>query len=88
MLGPTAMPRPEADEHRAEEQAVRGLAAAERVGEGLPGRDDHAGRGHRPGDADDETADQRGVPGEGEAVLEGAEERLLGAVAPRQPGGR
>ena len=64
----------EADEDRTEQQAVGGVAAAERVGERLTGRDDHARSGHGAGDADDQAAHQRGVAGEGEAVLQRAEE--------------
>ena len=77
---------PEADEDRAEQQAVGGLAAAEGVGEGLAGRDDHAGRGHGAGDADDQAADQRGVPGEGEAVL--AASRGRSPATPPAPAAR
>ena len=88
MLGPKRDARAEADEHGAEQQPVGGVTAAERVGERLPGRDDHAGRGHRAGDADDETAHQRGVAGEREAVLQRAEEGLLAGPPDRPPGGR
>ena len=69
MLGPNAMPGAEADEDRAEQQAVGRVAAAERVRERLPGRDDHAGGRHGAGDADDQAAHQRRVTGEREAVL-------------------
>jgi hypothetical protein len=68
----------EAHEHGAEEQTVGGVTAAERVGERLARRDDHARRGHRSGDTDHEAPHQRRVAGEGEAVLQGAQERLGG----------
>ena len=76
---------PEADEDRAEEQAVGGVTAAEGVRERLAGRDDHAGRGHGAGDPDDQAAHQRGVAGEGEAVLQRAEEGLLRLDRARRP---
>ena len=78
----------QADEDGAEQQAVGGLAAPERVRVRLTGRDDHAGRHEGTGDADDQPADQRGVAGEGEAVPQRAEEALLLAVPRRRPAGR
>ena len=59
MLGPKRDAEAEADEDRAEQQPVGGVTAAERVGERLTGRDDHAGGGEGAGDADDQTAHQR-----------------------------
>ena len=58
MRGPNAMPGAEPDEHRAEQHAVGGVAAAEAGDEDLAGADHRAAGDEGADQADDQPADQ------------------------------